>query len=142
MELREIKVSYSAGKKGKQVTSSRDAYEVLKPIFNDGMEHREKSVCLYLNRANEVLGYFTLGIGGVAGVIMDLKIAFQVGLKCNASGMIIAHNHPSGNLSPSHNDKKVSRKFKEAGEIIDLAVLDSLILTTQGYYSLSDEGDF
>ena len=140
MKLNEIQVSYNSGSKGIKITSAIDSYKALKPIFDDGMEFREKSIALYLNKANEVLGYFTLGLGGNSGVVMDVKMAFGIGLKCNASAMIMAHNHPSGNLQPSQADKNITKKFKEVGQLLDLQVLDHLILTSESYYSFANEG--
>jgi len=95
---------------------------------------------LCLNRSNKVLGYFKISSGGVTGTICDPKIVFSVALNVMASGIIIMHNHPSGNLRPSPADIMLTKKLKEAGTLLDIHVLDHLIVTDESYYSFMDEG--
>ena len=104
------------------------------------MERVEEFMVLCLNRANRVLGYARISSGGISGTIADPKIIFQVALKSNASSIILAHNHPSGNKQPSEADIRLTRKMKDAGVLLDLPVLDHLILTSEGYHSFADEG--
>ena len=78
--------------------------------------------------------------GGVSGTFVDAKLVFSVALKCNASSIIIAHNHPSSNLNPSEADKSLTKKLKSAGQFLDITLLDHLIITKDGYYSFSDDG--
>ena len=92
------------------------------------------------NRANNVLGSFLVGIGGISGVVVDPKLVFQAALKANASGIILAHNHPSGNRTPSQADIDLTKKVKAAGNFLEIALLDHLIILPEGYYSLADEG--
>lgn len=142
--LAEIKVSYRPGRpnsKMDQVSSSKDAEKVLRSIWSDQMDYREEFVILCLNRANKVLGYSKISFGGTSGTVADAKIIFQIALKANASSIILAHNHPSGNLKPSDADKKLTKKLMFAGFTLDITVLDHLILTSEGYRSLMDEGD-
>lgn len=139
-QINEIKVVYSSDKTDVKITQSSDAYYYLKQFYSECMEHREQAVMLLLNRANKVIGHYLLGVGGVAGCVVDRQIAFQVALKCNASGIILSHNHPSGNLKPSKSDEKLTATFAEAGKIIGIGVLDHLILTKESYYSFADEG--
>ena len=90
---------------------------------------------LCLNRANKVLGWAKIGQGGISGTVADPKVIFQIALKANASSIILAHNHPS------EADNKLTRKIKNAGELLDLPVLDHIILIDDGYYSFADEGN-
>ena len=94
----------------------------------------------YQNRANKVLGYYLVSVGGISGTVVDHRIIFQTGLKANASSVIIAHCHPSGNRYPSDADKLITKKRKEAGEIVEIWLLDHLILLPGGYTSMADEG--
>ena len=95
---------------------------------------------LLLNRANKVLGYVLLSLGGTAGTVVDPKVIFQAALKTNAHGIILCHNHPSGNLTPSSQDISLTKQLRDAGKFLEIALLDHLILTTEGYYSFADEG--
>jgi DNA repair protein RadC len=124
----------------KKIMSSRDCYEMLKPIFEVDMEHREIFVCLFANRANKVLGYKIISTGGVAGTAVDPKMIFQAALKANACSIVMAHNHPSGNIKPSEADIKLTRKCIQGGVFLDLPVMDHLIITDEGYFSFADEG--
>lgn len=145
MKIPEITVSLKMDKVKKseltKITSSRDGYDVFKQIFNaDTIDWLEESIILCLNRANKVVGYYKLSSGGVAGTIMDSKVIFTVALNCGASAIIVAHNHPSGQLKPSDADIKVTKNIKEAGQIMDIPLLDHIIVTDEGYYSFADEG--
>ncbi|WP_375446863.1 DNA repair protein RadC [uncultured Fibrella sp.] len=121
-----------------RITCSRDAYEELRPYLMD-KQHEEFWVLL-LNRANEVMRPVQVSAGGVSGTVADPRLIFKVGLEYLASGVILAHNHPSGNLTPSQADKDLTRKLKEAGRFLDIPVLDHLIITDRTYLSFADEG--
>lgn len=95
---------------------------------------------ILLNRANRVLGIVPISVGGTAGTVADPKVIFVSALKCNASSVILCHNHPSGNLKPSQADIELTRKLKAAGQFLDLPVLDHIILTKDAYFSFADEG--
>lgn len=124
-----------------QVTSSTDSYQVLKASWDTGkLEFVEQFKVLLLSRANRVLGIYEVSTGGVAGTVTDPKLIFAAALKACASGIILSHNHPSGNLKPSAADLLLTKKMKQGGELLDIAVLDHIILTSEGYYSLADEG--
>lgn len=122
----------------RRITSSQDAYEEMKPYLLD--KPHEEFWILLLNRANEVLRPVQISTGGVAGTVADPKLIFKHALEHLASSMILFHNHPSGNLTPSQADKDLTRKLKEAGRVLDLPVLDHLIFTDSSYYSFADEG--
>ena len=121
-----------------QVTDSRDAYDILRPIIAD-LQHEEFWV-LYMNRSNKVLLKESVSAGGVAGTVADVKIIFKKALELLASGIILAHNHPSGNTQPSHADVQLTKKMRQAGQLLEIQVLDHLIVTDHGYYSFADEG--
>jgi len=142
--LAEIKITYRNKQKFsemRKINSSIDAVDVLRSIWSDQIEYREEFVIICLNRANKVLGYSFISSGGLAGTVVDAKVVFQIALKSNASSIILAHNHPSGNKQPSNPDINLTKKLKQAGALLDLPVLDHLILTSETYYSLADEGD-
>ena len=97
---------------------------------------------LLLNRANKVLGISTISEGGLSGTVTDVRLIYQYAIKANASGIIIAHNHPSGNINPSESDQKITNKIKDAGNLLDIQLLDHIILTAEIeiYRSFADEG--
>jgi DNA repair protein RadC len=142
MEISEISVSYSNSKKEKlKAKDSKHCYAIFLGSWNKNtIELQEEFKILLLNRANNVLGIYNLSKGGTSGTVVDAKLVFSVALKCNASSIIIAHNHPSGNLTPSEADKTITNKLKQAGNYLDIALLDHLIVTKDNFYSFSDEG--
>lgn len=144
LRVAEISISYSSKVKPSErpkIGSSRDACEILRDNWSEGsIEHREEMRIMLLNRMNKVLGIYLVSVGGFAGTICDPKVVFQAALKANASSIILAHNHPSGNLKPSNADLQLTEKLKKGGLLLDIAVLDHLILTEETYISLADEG--
>lgn len=100
----------------------------------------EEFKIILLNRANKVLGICPISLGGISGTIADPKLIFATALKASASGIILAHNHPSGNLKPSQVDIQLTKKLVEAGKFLDLGILDHLIIGSEGYLSFADEG--
>lgn len=138
--ISEIQVSYHPIIKKEDrisIRSSEDAEKYLRNIFPD-LEHIEYFYILCLNRANQILGYHQISKGGISGSVVDLKVIFQIAVKTNSSALIVAHNHPSGNLTPSDSDIRISQKIKEAGKLLEITLLDSLILTQDSYVSLAD----
>jgi DNA repair protein RadC len=125
-----------------RVTSSKDAYNLLFDSWNKNtIEYFEEFKILLLNRSNAVLGIFSISKGGISGTVTDVRIIFQSVLKSNASGIIICHNHPSGNENPSDSDRRITQKIKEAGNLMDIQLLDHIIiLPVEGYYSFADDG--
>lgn len=141
-QVSEITVAYYP-KKGyaPQIESSEDAYDTFISYWDIGtLEYEERMVVLFLNRCNRVLGAHTHSIGGINGTVGDPRQIFAIALKANAVGIILAHNHPSGALTPSDHDIKLTRKFQKAGEFLDIRLLDHLIITPQSHYSFADEG--
>ncbi|MFD2160792.1 JAB domain-containing protein [Paradesertivirga mongoliensis] len=104
------------------------------------IEFIETFKVMLLNRANRVLGMMEITTGGISGTVADPKVIFAAALKSTASGIILSHNHPSGSLRPSQADINLTRKLKSAGELLDIAVLDHMILTSESYFSFADEG--
>lgn len=141
MEVAEIKVSYSNTNLERiKVTNSQILYNLaLKHWNSEILEFQEEVKIILLNRAHIVLGMYEMSKGGVSGTVVDIKIILGVALKCNASSIVVVHNHPSGNLQPSEPDKSITKKLKEACKLLDLNLLDHLIITKQGYYSFSDD---
>jgi len=123
------------------IRGAEDCYTVFKEVFDaDTIEWSESMIVLALSNANKVLGFYKISGGGLAGTICDPRIVYQFALLSNASALILAHNHPSGSLKPSAADIAVTKKIKAAGELMDIRLLDHLIITTEGYTSLADEG--
>src|SRR5699024_7169342 len=102
-----------------KVSSTRSAVAVLRPFFENYIQHKEAFFIVLLNNANRVLGISRIAEGGITGTYVDLRMIFQVALKANAVGIILAHNHPSGTLKPSQMDMRLTKRIKEAGEIMD-----------------------
>lgn len=140
-QISEIKVSYEPKIKNRvKISSSKDAHEIFNRMWDkDTVQLLEEVKFLLLNRANEALGIFNLSKGGVSGAFVDAKLIFSIALKGNASSIILAHNHPSGNLSPSKNDIALTKKIKEGAKLLDINLLDHLIITKKSYYSFSDD---
>ena len=139
----ELTLKYKSGLiKKVQIKSSKDAADYLRLMFEDDtMEISESVVVVYLNRSNNSIGWFKVSQGGISGTVIDVRLVLVTALKCLASGMIICHNHPSGNISPSDADVKITQKLKEAGNLMSVQLLDHIILTPDGgYYSFADEG--
>jgi DNA repair protein RadC len=145
MKVPEIKISFKMDKVKPselyKVESSAQGCAALRQIFNaDTFAWTEEAIVLCLNRANKVIGFYKLSSGGVSGTIMDPKVVFTVALNCGASSIILAHNHPSGNLQPSQSDKDVTEKIKAGGKLLEITLLDHIIVTEEGYLSFADEG--
>ena len=124
-----------------KVTCSKDAYDILIASWDLGKINLvEQCKVLLLNRGNKVLGICEISSGGMAGTVVDIKLVFAAALKAAASGIIIAHNHPSGNLTASREDLAYTTRLKLAGELLDLPLLDHIIISSEGFISLVDQG--
>lgn len=124
-------------KEPEKITSSKDAYNLLSAELSD-LPHEEFWLLL-LNRSNRVIGKHFLSRGGQAGTVIDPKIVFKIALEHEAAHIILAHNHPSGNLKPSTEDIKITKRLIDAGTLLQLTILDHLIINDTGYLSLADE---
>ena len=124
------------------ISNSQGAYEILTNLFPENtMDYRETFIVLYLNRANQVLGYSVISQGGTSSTTVDIKMVIQTALLANASCIMLAHNHPSGNLHPSSDDNKITKRIIEAARLFDITVLDHIIITNESYYSFTDNGN-
>ena len=139
----ELTLKYKSGEiKKVQIKSSKDAADYLRQMYDaDTIEACETAIVVYMNRKNNSIGWFKVSQGGISGTVIDVRLILATALKCLASGMIICHNHPSGNTDPSDSDLKITQKLKEAGATMDIQLLDHIILTPDGsYFSFADEG--
>ena len=125
-----------------QVKCSKDAFDIFMDNWDlDSIEHIEEFKLLLLTRSNKVLGIASISKCGISGIVTDVRIILQYAIKANESGIIICHNHPSGNVQPSESDIAITRKIKESGIVMDIQLLDHLIIVPEGnYYSMGDEG--
>ena len=125
-----------------KISNSQGAYEILTNLFPENtMDYRETFIVLYLNRANQVLGYSVISQGGTSNTTVDIKMVIQTALLANASCIMLAHNHPSGNLHPSSDDNRITNRIIEAARLFDITVLDRIIITNESYYSFTDNGN-
>lgn len=129
---------YSAHK----ICRSGSAVEAIRQYYdqnNYSVEHREIMGAIYLNNRNNILGFNLVSVGAVDGTMCDPRIIFQGALKCNCTSIMLFHNHPSGGEIPSNNDVQLTRKIQEGCKILGYKLLDHLIITTNGYFSMTDE---
>lgn len=122
----------------KKITSSTDVFELMQPIIGE-LEHEEFWI-VYLNNSNKVLQKNQLSKGGMTGTLVDVRLVMKNALEVGATGLILAHNHPSGTLKPSEADKQITQKLKLAAQSLDIKVLDHLIVTEKAYFSFADDG--
>ena len=120
-----------------RITCSGDVHALMKPLLSD-LNHEEFWLIL-LNRANKVMRKQNISQGGISGTVADPKLIFNHALNQLASGIILVHNHPSGNTKPSEADKRLTRQLAEAGKLLEIAVLDHIIFTDNSYFSFADE---
>lgn len=121
-----------------KISSSRDVFSLLQPYISR-IQHEEFWV-IYLNNNNSVVSTMQLSKGGITGTVADIRMLFKKGIEVLATAIIVAHNHPSGKLTPSEADKNLTAKIKEAGNTLDIKLLDHVIVTDKNYLSFSDEG--
>jgi len=144
-ELRELKVLYTS-RKGEdlkeKITTSERAYELLLKTYDKNtIACQEQFNVLFLNNANQPLGIYKASKGGITGTIVDIRLILGMALKSLATGLILSHNHPSGNLKPSDTDIQLTKKFKEACLLIDINLLDHIIISPYNEkFSFADNG--
>jgi DNA repair protein RadC len=124
--------------KRERIISSKEAVDIFQPLLADHLH--EEFWILFLNRANMIISKKQISSGGMAGTVVDPKIIFKAALDEKASSIILCHNHPSGNINPSEEDKKLTKKITEAGKVLEIAVLDHIIVAHSGFFSFADEG--
>jgi DNA repair protein RadC len=120
------------------VRSSNDAYQILQPILGH-LPHEEFWI-LMLNRSNRILTRYNVSKGGLTGTVIDVRLILKKALESHAASMILSHNHPSGNKQPSGADQTITRKLTDAGQIMDIPVIDHIIIAENDYFSFADEG--
>lgn len=120
------------------IRSSKDIAMFLKANLKD--LSYEVFLAIYLNKGNKIMAYKTIGSGGLTGTVADPRIILKSALEEGATGIILCHNHPSGNLKPSNIDEMLTRKIKEVTELIDIKLMDHIIVSNEGYYSFADNG--
>ena len=124
-----------------QIRCSKDAFDIFMENWDqDTIEHSEEFKLMLLTRSNKVLGIASISKGGINGTVTDVRVILQYAIKANASGLIVCHNHPSGNLQPSESDTAITRKIKESAILMDIQLLDHLIINSDNYYSFADNG--
>lgn len=143
--ISEVKLVYRTKVKASErfhVKTSKDAFEIFWEAWDqDSIEHVEEFKLMLMTRSNKVLGIASISKGGISGTVTDVRIILQFAIKANACGIIICHNHPSGNLQPSESDLAITRKVKDSSLLMDIQLLDHLIIIPEGrYYSMADEG--
>lgn len=123
----------------KTISCSKDAFELLRMHIGD--KNYEEFVIVLLNQANKIIRTIPISEGGITGTVVDPKKVFKHAIENNATSIILGHNHPSGNIQPSENDRKLTRKLSEAGSLLEIRVLDHIIVGEENYYSFADNGE-
>lgn len=124
----------------KKVITSSDAYQYIRNFYTDDIHIFESVFILMLSRSNETIGFAKISQGGVTGTVVDVRLVCKYAIDSLACGIIMAHNHPSGNPISSPQDIIITKKLKTALQYLDIALLDSLVICDKEYYSMADEG--
>ncbi|WP_126247810.1 JAB domain-containing protein [Chitinophaga rhizosphaerae] len=147
LQISEIDISFRNKVKASQrpiVSNSHDLFALLKSIWDmDTIELREEVKVIYLNSSNRVLGVMTAFKGGIENTMLDIRLVLAVALKSVATRIVVAHNHPSGSLTPSLADRQITGRLKDACNLLSMKLLDHIILSGDGehYYSMADDGE-
>jgi DNA repair protein RadC len=137
MELGRRRKDQDAPKRQK-IKSSKDVYELMRPeLYDEVVEH---FYLVLLNRSNQVIKKHLISQGGTSGTVVDAKVVFKTALEHLSQSLILVHNHPSGSLTPSEQDKRLTERLVKVGRELDLPVLDHVIFSDRGYFSFADEG--
>ena len=141
-QVAEIQVSYIPNLlTDLSILNSQKTFELMLNDWEQNtLQMQEEVKILLLNRSNKVLGIYSLAKGGITSCVVDVRIILSVALKTLATGIILVHNHPSGNLKPSQDDVNITKKLKESCKLLDITLLDHLIVTKDDFYSFADEG--
>lgn len=147
--LAELKVSYRRKRRGdpgpealpRDCSTAQTAVEYLRSVWDeDRLEYAEDFVLVCLNNALEPLGWVRVATGGLDQAVVDPRVVFGVALQTAATGIIVAHNHPTGRVEPSEDDRSITRRLKDAGEVLRIKLLDHIILTREKAFSFADHG--
>lgn len=123
-----------------KINSSMEAYELALQFYDGDIEIVESFYCIYLNRANKVTSFSEISSGGTCATVVDPKIIFNQAFQLLAQALILVHNHPSGNIKPSDQDKALTEKIKNIAKLHEVTLLDHIIVTPDAYFSFSDSG--
>lgn len=135
-ELKKNKTEF----KNIKITNSQNSADFIRQFYSDDIGIFESFFILMLNRSNTTIGYAKISQGGTAGTVVDIKIVAKYAVDSLANSVILAHNHPSGTLTPSAQDLEITSKIKQGLSLLEIQVLDHIILTEENYYSFADEG--
>jgi DNA repair protein RadC len=140
--VNEVKMTYSRkGNSEKIITCSEDSESVFREHFDkDEIDYREAFFVMLLNNSNRVLGICEISKCGISSTVVDARMIFQAALLANTTQIILCHNHPSGNTSPSSPDISITEKISKGGKLLEIRVLDHIIITSDSYYSFADNG--
>lgn len=137
--IREAKVTYTGNKTKLTelpiVSSASDAYRIVAPLYGDTMEVAERFSILLMNRANRVLGIYIHSQGGITSTVVDKRLIMSAVLSAGATGIILVHNHPSGNLVPSEQDKELTATIRQCCTLFDVQMVDHIIISNETFYS-------
>lgn len=143
-EVPEVKLRLNRSSRKKHYGSvgrSQDAADFIRKVYRRGeIQLQEQFIVLYLNRANNIIGYYRHAVGGITGTVADIRIILAAALKSASTSIIVAHNHPSGNSRPSEADIELTKKIKESAATMEIQLLDHVIITADSYFSFADEG--
>lgn len=135
-ELKKIKTDFPIVK----IKKSKESADFIRNFYSDDIEIFESAFILLLNNSMKTIGYAKISQGGVTGTVIDIKIVAKFAIESLATNVILAHNHPSGNLHPSETDKSITRGVKEALKTLTITLLDHIIITKEEHFSFADEG--
>ncbi|QMU66615.1 MAG: DNA repair protein [Flavobacteriaceae bacterium] len=125
-----------------KILDSRQAVQILRSLWNpDTLELQEAFKILFLNNSNQIIGLYPHSSGTITATITDIRLILIAALSCGAVAMILCHNHPSSNSTPSLADKKITEKLSKAAKTIDIKLLDHIIITKDSHYSFADNGE-
>lgn len=124
-----------------KITSSSESADYIRNFYSDDIGIFESCFILLLDRSNHTIGYAKISQGGIAGTVVDIRLIAKYAIDSLASSVILAHNHPSGNLRPSEGDKKITKQALEGLKLLNVELLDHVILTESSHYSFADSGD-
>lgn len=136
-ELKKIQTEFPSEK----ITSPDEAADFIRQFYFDDIEIFESFFILLLNQANKTIGYAKISQGGIAGTVVDVRIIAKYAIESLAVSVILAHNHPSGNLKPSQSDIEITQKIKAGLKILDIKVFDHLILSADSFYSMENNNE-
>lgn len=139
--IAECSLSYSlreAPEERTKISSSKNFADFIREFYGDQIETREQFYAVYLNQANHVVAISLIGMGGMTSTVADIRLIIAIALQFPCTGIIVTHNHPSGNLTPSKNDEMLTKKLKQACLLMDIQLMDHIIITRHAHFSFND----